>query len=366
MSFLGALQSFFDDLRREGVPVTPGQAQDCVEALLLVDWEEESFFYTALYSTLVKDHGHLSAFNSVYERHFRGSKGRSLKARKPWGTPDEGRSQEVSTAVYAADALPVQGMQALRGGLSQERRSPLDQPLGKANLQDIHKIEALFPVVAKRLAARLKKKNKQDLRYAVNYRQTLRKSMGTGGVLLDIITMKKQREKPVIVAICDVSGSVMNFSCFALALLASMQRFFREFRSFAFIEDMAEVTALLASGDPLELRNKVLKRHRTILGARGYTNYGASLKRFVQQHGQVLSHKTTVLIFGDARNNWFADETWALAEIKEKARKVYWFNPEPKRMWGRGDSRMLEYAPHCDRVFSCPSLSELEKALECL
>src|SRR5665647_1917583 len=77
-----------------------------------------------------------------------------------------------------------------------------------------------------------------------------------------------------------------------------------------------------------------------VAGTRGYTDYGSTFKGFVERYENLLTHKTSVLIFGDARNNWLNDQAWALQEIKASAKKVYWFNPEPQTRWSHGDSRM--------------------------
>lgn len=197
---------------------------------------------------------------------------------------------------------------------------------------------------------------------SINYRSTMRKSMATGGMPLNIMTVKRRREKPVIVAICDVSGSVMTFSCFALAMLASMQRFMRQLRTFGFIEEVDEITPWLSSGDPLTLRTTVLRKAR-LISSRGYTNYGKTFTGFMRRYSSSLNHKTTVLIFGDARNNWFNDEIQALQQIKTRCRKIYWFNPEPESSWGQGDSRMRVYSKYCQASFSCPNLNTLQEAI---
>ncbi len=207
----------------------------------------------------------------------------------------------------------------------------------------------------------VKKRNHNNLAM-IDFRRTIRNSMSTGGVPVDIFTVKKTREKPVILTMCDLSGSVMTFSCFALALIASLERFFREMDSFAFIDDIDEITGLLFAGNPLDLRTHVLKNAR-VVGASGYTDYGVSLKAFHQRYRHHLSPKTSVLIFGDARNNWFNDESWVLQEMKKNVRKIYWFNPEPKRNWGMGDSRIHEYQQYCTQVFECSTLLKLEQAI---
>jgi len=357
------LQEFFADLRQEGIPITFSQVEDCCQALLLIDWSMEEYFYTALYSTLVKEHSHESAFANVYHRHFKPGT-TEIMSQPQWSPPVYRESDLIEDiSGYAIDALPVPGMQSMRGGLSQANRNPLDQNFGLANLDDVRKMETLYPLIARRLAARMIKKNRRNDQNIINYRSTMRHSMATGGVPLNIVTYKRHKEKPIIIALCDVSGSVMTFSCFALALLSSMQRFFRQLRTFAFIEDLDEITHLLSTGDPLNLRTSVLKGARRVMGVRGYTNYGATFMGFIQRYGHTLSPKTSVLIFGDARNNWNNDETWALDEIRKKSKRVYWFNPELGSNWPRGDSRMEVYRKCCHHSFSCPTLSKLEQAI---
>lgn len=154
----------------------------------------------------------------------------------------------------------------------------------------------------------------------------------------------------------------MNFSCIALALIASLERFFQHIESYAFIDEVSDITGLLLSGNPLNFRGHVLRNAR-VVGATGYTNYGRMFSEFNQRFNQRINRKTTVLIFGDARNNWQENEKGALAEIKKQAKKVYWFNPESRSLWSSGDSIIHDYAPYCDRVYECPSLLMLEKAL---
>ena len=363
MSILNAVQEFLLELRMEGIPITPSQAEDCFQALLLVDWSVEDQFLTALRSTLVKEYSHQAIFQEVYERCFHPGVREKMR-REQWLAPiyrDMGPVDDASA--YAGDALPIHGMQSVRGGLSQATRNPLDQSFSLANLDEVRKMEALFPLIAKRLAAKMIKKNKHHDYSNINFRSTIRQSMSTGGVPLDIITSQKHKDKPVIIALCDISGSVMTFSCFALAMLASMQRFFQQLRTFAFIEDIQEVTDLMRIHDPLTLRTNILDNTQAVMGTRGYTDYGSTFKGFIERHNSLLTHKTSVLIFGDARNNWFRDEAWALQEIKARAKKVYWFNPEPQIRWSSGDSRMHAYMVYCSAFYSCPNLSALERAI---
>ena len=85
-----------------------------------------------------------------------------------------------------------------------------------------------------------------------------------------------------------------------------------------------------------------------------------------QKFGKEISPKTTVLILGDARNNYHASQAWVLKEIEKRARHLYWLNPEPKSYWDTGDSIVGEYANHCDGTFECRNLRQLERFVDYL
>ncbi|QGT99454.1 hypothetical protein SYNTR_0861 [Candidatus Syntrophocurvum alkaliphilum] len=364
MSLFYNLQEFFEQLRQEGLPVSPGQANDCFQALLHVDWLIEDAFYSAMSSTLVKNYSYQAIFDDVYKRYFIDRLPGQYYSDHHYNQQNNaiGNENISNEGSEFAQGLPLNSKsssQAPPGG----NKNPLEIEFNLANLDDIHKMERLFPVIARRLAAKMIKVHRRNDQNNLNYRRTIRQSMSTGGIPVDIITSKKIKQKPVLLVLCDVSGSVMNFSCFALALLASLERFFRHIHSYGFIDEIDNISQLLISGNPLTLRTHVLK-HSRVVGGRGYTDYGAVFKAFQQRHSQLLNHKTTVLIFGDARNNWFRDETWALQEIRNRVKKIYWFNPESYANWNTGDSRMSEYLIHCDDSFSCTNLLEMEKAFE--
>ena len=47
-----------------------------------------------------------------------------------------------------------------------------------------------------------------------------------------------------------------------------------------------------------------------------------------------------------------------------KSKRIIFLNPEPKTLWGTGDSEMNRYAPYCHKAKACSSLSDLEKVVE--
>ncbi len=363
MPLLQYLQAFFAELRQQGIPVTTSQVRDCCQAVLFIDWSQREYFYAALYTTLVKDFSYQQAFDTVFNlffeeyltsqnlKHFN-----RMKEREPFRPREETAVSDYDLGM--GTPMGRNGSAMAPGGL----KNPLEQDFGQIQVSELARIEALVPLLARRLAAKFVKKRKRNDQNQLDFRRTIRSSLATGGIPINIFTVRKYREKPVILTICDVSGSVMNFSCIALALIASLERFFQHIESYAFIDEVADITGLLLAGNPLNFRGHVL-RNAKVVGATGYTNYGHMLENFHERYRHHLTRKTSVLIFGDARNNWQEAEKWALEEIKKRAKKVYWFNPEPRSLWGAGDSIIYDYAPVCDAVFACPTLQDLEKYL---
>ncbi len=138
-----------------------------------------------------------------------------------------------------------------------------------------------------------------------------------------------------------------------------MSEAFPRIRSFAFVDGVDEVTDLL--GDPAApLDAPSLLARANVVRADGHSDYGAVLERFWNTHGRAgLGPKTTLIITGDARNNYRAAGAGALRSMSERARRVYWLNPEPRADWDTTDSIMGEYAPCCDGVFEVRNLRQL-------
>lgn len=361
---------FINDLRQAGIPIAASQLDDCFRALLMVDWAEEAVFRTALSSTLLKDAGWQPVFEAIYSRHFhflsrqnRATQDKQLQALQAGlQSRISGMGDQSGQVLESGKPSAAPGSCQVRRDQSPRIKNPVTQGFYGASWEEIQRMEAVFPLMARRLAARMVKKRRRNQNAQLDYRRTMRASLSSGGVPLNLFVNKKEREKPVIVALCDVSDSCLHYSFFSLALVHSLERFFRQVRSFAFIDQTDEVTALLRHANLTNLRSQVLLNADTV-GETGYTDYGAAWGSFLNKYGDCLTQRTTVLIFGDGRTNWFPSRADRLKEIKSRVRRVYWMVPESEADWKKGDSSMDSYQKHCDRVFECLSLDGLTRAL---
>ena len=217
--------------------------------------------------------------------------------------------------------------------------------------------------LARRMATRLAKLRKQGARGRLDMRKTFRKSLSTGGAMVEPQFKVKSRSRPDLVLICDVSGSVAAFTRFTLLLVACLQVQFPRIRSFLFIDTVDEVTDILKSTDPAEAIPKALQI-ANVIWLDGHSDYGHSFKQFHENYMEAVNDRSHVLILGDARSNYRNPEAWVVKEIKERAKRVWWLNPEAPQHWDTGDSVISAYAEYCEAVHECRNLKQLAGFIE--
>ncbi|MFJ9147673.1 VWA domain-containing protein [Streptomyces sp. NPDC102270] len=199
--------------------------------------------------------------------------------------------------------------------------------------------------LARKLATRLAARRRRAARGTIDLRRTLRGSLSTGGVPMKPVLRRRRPARPELVLLCDVSGSVSGFSDFTMLLVQALHDQFSKVRVFAFVNRLDEVTRLLQHGaaDAAGLGARI-RAEATLTGWHGSSDYGVALGEFASLYGDGLSPRTTVFVLGDARTNMSDPNLPAVREITERARRVYWLNPEARAQWGTGDSAAYEYA----------------------
>ncbi|MFF4035552.1 VWA domain-containing protein [Streptomyces sviceus] len=199
--------------------------------------------------------------------------------------------------------------------------------------------------LARKLATRLAARRRRAARGSIDLRRTLRGSLSTGGVPMKPVLRRRRPARPELVLLCDVSGSVSGFSDFTMLLVQALHDQFSKVRVFAFVNRLDEVTRLLEHGAAdAEGLGARIRAEATLTGWHGSSDYGVALGEFASLYGDVLSPRTTVFVLGDARTNMSDPNLPAVREIAERARRVYWLNPEAHAQWGTGDSAAYEYA----------------------
>jgi uncharacterized protein with von Willebrand factor type A (vWA) domain len=481
-TMLDLLNGFVAELRLAGLPVSLTENLDAMEAVRHVPLEDRDAFKYALGATLVKNHAHWKAFETVFEVYFslRGAEYRingeddaldeevarmlaEMMGDQQGDGPQGGgggmeglSAQELAEMLYRAlqegdqamlaalarqavtrfagmePGRPVGGtyylyrtlrnldLDGLLQRLLDEARAtadggltPLEERLAKdeyetrlnqmrqeveaeirrrlvadrgaeamaktlrkplpedidfmhASREELAVLRRALQPLTRKLAVRLARKRRHGRKGPLDFRSTMRHSMNYGGVPAEPKFRYPRPSKPEILVIADISGSVAAFARFTLHLVYAISHQFSKVRSFVFIDGIDEVTSYFEGVEDITEAVHRVNTEADVIWVDGHSDYGHAFETFWKAHSREINNKTTVILLGDARNNYHASGAWVVSEIRKKARHVYWLNPEPRSYWDTGDSIVGEYGTHCDGVWECRNLRQLERFVDVL
>ncbi|MCL6091734.1 MAG: VWA domain-containing protein, partial [Actinobacteria bacterium] len=240
------------------------------------------------------------------------------------------------------------------------RRPPLeDTDFMHLSREELVALQRNVQPLARKLAVHLGRQRRLRSHGALDFRATMRRSLSSGGVPVEPRFRARRRSKPELWVLADISGSVAAFARFTLQLVYALSSQFSRTRAWAFIDGVDEVTDLLRRAEDLAHALAEVNSQADVVWVEGHSDYGHAFREFVLRWGSELSARTSVLVLGDARNNYHPPEPWALAEVAKKARHVWWLNPEPRPYWDTGDSVLGTYAAYCSGVYECRNLRQL-------
>jgi uncharacterized protein with von Willebrand factor type A (vWA) domain len=245
-------------------------------------------------------------------------------------------------------------------------RKPLPEDIDfmHANREELVSLRRAIGPLTRKLAVRLARKRRHGRRGPLDFRNTVRHSLSTGGVPIEPKFKTPRPAKPEIWVVADISGSVAAFARFTLQLVYAISSQFSRVRAFVFIDGVDEVTEYFKATDDIAVAIHRINTEADVIWVDGHSDYGHAFEAFWDRWGRDVGPKTTVLMLGDARNNYHASQSWVLGELKKKARHLYWLNPEPRSYWDTGDSIVGQYAVHCDGAYECRNLKQLERFVE--
>ena len=234
-----------------------------------------------------------------------------------------------------------------------------NRAIDQLSLRDMERMKAVVAKMARRLAVRHSRRRKVRQRGRLDVRHTLRANAGYDGVPFEVVFKRKHRDRPKIVAVCDVSGSVAAYVRFLLMFLYALNETVTDLGAFAFSNELIEVAGPLRHLTFEAAMDYILQE----VGAGG-TDYGQALVDLRDNHWEQIDRRTTVLVLGDGRSNHTDPRLDIFAEMADRAKRVVWLCPEPRQRWGSGDSEILRYAPFCTHLSYCATAVDLEEALD--
>jgi len=219
---------------------------------------------------------------------------------------------------------------------------------------------AIYPLT-RALAARLAQRRKRRNRGQLDFRKTVRQSLSYGGVPAEPVFRQQRVSRPEIMVVADISGSVASFARFTLQFVYAMASQFSKVRSWVFIDGIDEVTHFFQESDEISEAIHRVNTEAQVVWVDGHSDYGHAFGVFRDRHLLEVTKKTSVILLGDARNNYHSPNNEVVRQLSDRAKHVYWLNPEPRGYWDTGDSIVSQYGMYCDGVFECRNLRQLEQ-----
>jgi uncharacterized protein len=241
----------------------------------------------------------------------------------------------------------------------------LDRALPTGPIQDLAAVHRVVAQLKRRLASQGHELRGHNRHAHVDVRRTMRASLQTGGVPIELKYRPRRPRRPEIFVLCDVSTSVTSASTFFLSVLHALHDSFRKLRSFVFIERISEVTEVFERERDFRAASEAVSRDAGVADVSGYTDYGRVWTEFLALIEDELHPRATVIVLGDARTNGRPPRDDVFATITARAGRTFWLNPEPKLYWNYGDSVISAYAEHCT-AFECWRTDQLEEFVKAL
>jgi uncharacterized protein with von Willebrand factor type A (vWA) domain len=216
-----------------------------------------------------------------------------------------------------------------------DRERLLDKSFYYLSPTEIRQMREAVSGLARKLKNLMAIRRKRAKRGRLDVKATLRDSMEFGGV---------------------------PFRRFMLQFVHSLQDMYSRVRSYVFVAEIAEVSKLFSDNDIQTAIHDAINGN--VVNVYAHSDFGRAFKDFHADNIEVIDSRTTVIILGDARNNYNAANEWVLRDIQERAKQVLWLNPENRSTWGFGDSEMSKYQRYCDTVEECRNLRQLYKVVD--
>jgi uncharacterized protein with von Willebrand factor type A (vWA) domain len=246
------------------------------------------------------------------------------------------------------------------GNSGKQLREDVIRKAKLSNLDAIYyrDMQGLIRKMAKKLASQHARRKKIYKRGQLDAGKTIRYNVANDGILFDTYWKSKRKDRPKVMVLCDVSGSVALYSRFLLMLLYSLHDVLPDVRAFAFSSQLGEVSDVL--------KNYQLEQAMEIVNAEwgmGSSDYGSSLEDFCDLCLDDINQHSTIIILGDGRNNNGDPKGDLLKQIYDRCQRLLWINPESKPLWGSGDSEMPLYSVYCHEAAECNTLNQLERII---
>ena len=412
--YLEKMSAFSRMLHLEGLPVSPKETEDACRVLIALGMEDREAVKTALRTVFAKSREEQLSFDRVFDGFFiseeamREQAKRQMEQEREMAEKQRQAEQDLQLNGQDMDltddqrrtyaTMPEEQKERLRSFMDKYKESAARNPnlygnfihsvftraileqqmlmenAGVGGMEtdpelgllyrdisefkdtEIPKAITIIQGITRQINGELTAKRKQGGHSGkLDFRRTIRKGLETGGSFYRLKYRKKRAHKKHLVLLCDVSGSMVQFSEFALRFIQSLNQVSDNSRVFLFSETMTEA-------DAFKLQNMDLFRsfvRDSGIYGKG-TDLGTALEQLCVKQPAVLSSAATLLILSDTKTIDQPRALKALQEAKRLSGRVIFLNPIPENKWKyvKSIQTMAAIVP----MISCSTLRELAAA----
>ncbi len=240
----------------------------------------------------------------------------------------------------------------------------MNRPFDQLSEFDTDQLRTEVRRLVQQLRTRAALRRKRDRVGKFDPKATIRANQRYGGVPIEL-KFKQKKQKPSLIFLVDVSGSMERIVEFLLRFMHQLDDQVGKVRIFTYYADLQELDPKISE---LVARNEVVDAFYLLRRVHPYrpysTDLGRGLQTFFDQHLFTVDQRSTVVFLGDGRNNYKNPRTDLVKELQRRAKRLIWLNPEAQHKWRYDDSDMGQYARWCDNVHIVQNLAQLSNAID--
>lgn len=251
-------------------------------------------------------------------------------------------------------------LEQLNGEAGEQSQGVMHRNMTEFSREEIPKVHRVIRRMSKNLATRIsrryrlsKKLEKMDLR------RSIRHNIRYGGTLLQLKYRTKRVQKPQLILICDVSGSMIRYSNFVLQFVHGLSSVVKDIKCYMFSENMERMPEFSIINHSVDdIFNKMTQESQ--VWGKG-TNLRRSLENFLVDHKPVLNHKSVIILVSDTKTLEAAEAAAILQTMRRKVKEIIWLNTLPRKDWERFQT--VSVFQKCTTMFQCNTLADLEQVM---
>ena len=223
--------------------------------------------------------------------------------------------------------------------------------------KDLPRARFMVGRLAKQLIHSISRRYRRSRRHrSLDLRRTIRDNLQYGGTPFHLKYKSRRQQKPRLLLLCDVSGSMARYSSFVLQFIYSINTVVSHIDSFVFADRLEVITPYFKQSHDFDATMLEVVNHSSQWG--GGTSVSVALEELQGKYEEVLTGSTIVIIVSDTKTTNLEKAVTEVTALKRRVKDVIWLNTLP--VGETENSKSAQTFREVVRMFPCNTLADLE------